>query len=239
MDELYIYQRPISSCEILERATLAAYFQFDISSPFDDSGPNNVNSTSSYTSIVNGYLNQAIVFNGSSLSYFQTSGFTSLGITNQAFSITFWIQPQTLSGTLVHLSSSSTGTGSTCFPLLGFDSNGAIVAQVLTNSTMIVTATGSVLPVATAWISIVQTWSVTNGLKLYVNGTLVSSVTVSSFLGSGLTPNYVTLGGCLNGCSLCSNGSVYAPGPFQGAIDDWRIYTRELSAIDVCTLIHN
>ncbi len=147
-----------------------------------------------------------------------------------------WIKPQILSGTLVHLSTSSSGTGSTCFPLLGFASNGAIIAQVLTSSATVVTATGPILPVSSSWIPIVQTWSSTNGLKLYVNNTLVSSVSASTFVGSGTTPNYLTLGNCLSGCGGCSSGSVGVAGPFTGAIDDWRIYSRELTSVDVCAL---
>ena len=236
MDEVSIYQRAMSPCEILERATLAAYFKFDTSSPYNDSGPNAVATTVSTTSIVTGYLSQAISFTGSSSSYFQAYGLTSLGISNQAFSVTFWMKPQTLSGTVIHLSSSSSGTGSTCFPLLGFAANGAIVAQVLISSATVVTATGPILPVSSSWIPIVQTWSTTNGLKLYVNNTLVSSVGASTFLTSGTTPNYLTLGGCLSGCGACSSGLVGAAGPYSGAIDDWRVYSRELTAIDVCTL---
>jgi hypothetical protein len=178
------------------------------------------------------------LFTGSSNSYFQTWGFTSLGVSDQAFSITLWIKPQTLSGTLVHLSTSPSGIGSTCFPLLGFASNGAIVAQILTSSATVVTAIGPVLPVSSSWIPIVQTWSSTNGLNLYVNNTLVNSVAASTFLGSETTPNYLTLGNCLNGCGGCSNGSVGVPGPFTGAVDDWRIYSRELTSIDVCTLFY-
>ena len=121
---------------------------------------------------------------------------------------------------------------------MGFASNGAIVAQVLTSSATVVTATGPILPVSSMWIPVVETWSSTNGLKLYVNNTLVSTVTASTFLASGTTPNYVTLGNCLSGCGVCSNGSISAPGPFTGAIDDFRIYNRELTSNDVCTLFY-
>jgi hypothetical protein len=221
----------------LEIATLAAQFKFDTTAPYIDSGPNKVTTSSSNTSIITGYRNQAVSLTGLSSSYFQTSGFTSLGITNQPFSISLWIKPQILSGTLVHLSTSSSGTGSTCFPLLGFASNGAIIAQVLTSNSTIVTATGPILPVSSSsWIPVVQTWSSSNGLKLYVNNTLVSSMSASTFLGSGITPNYVTLGNCLSGCGVCSSGLVGVAGPFTGAIDDWRIYSRELTSNDVCTL---
>jgi hypothetical protein len=120
--------------------------------------------------------------------------------------------------------------------LLGFAADGSIVAQVLTNNATVVTATGPVLTRSSSWTAIVQTWSSTNGLKLYVNNTLVSSVTASTFLASGTTPNYLTLGNCLGGCAVCSNGLVGAPGPFTGAIDDWRVYSRELTVSDVCAL---
>ena len=223
----------------MERATLAAYFKFDAISPYTDSGPNAVTGTSSTNSIISGYRNQAISFAGSSSSYFQASGLTSLGISNRAFSITFWLRPQTLSGTLVHLSSSATGTGSACFPLLGFAADGAIVGQVMTSGGTVVTATGPVLSISSSWIFVVQTWSATNGLRLYVNNAPASSVAASTFLGSGTSPNYATLAGCVNGCDVCSSGLVDAPGPFRGGIDDWRIYSRELSSDDACALYYS
>ncbi|CAF3924944.1 unnamed protein product [Rotaria sordida] len=236
IDHLSVSRRAKSSCEILEIATLAAHFEFDSASSYTDSGPNAVATTYSTTSIISGYKNEAISFSGSSTSYFQAWSFTSLGVSNQAFSITFWIKPQTLSGTLVHLSSSPSGNGSTCFSLLGFASNGAIIAQVLTNNGTIVTTTGPILPVSLSWTLVVQTWSATNGLKLYMNNTLVSSIAASTFKGSEITPNYLTLANCLSGCGVCSNGLIGSLGSFTGAIDDWRIYNRELTSIDVCTL---
>ncbi len=122
--------------------------------------------------------------------------------------------------------------------MLGFASNGAIVAQVLTSSTTVITVTGPVLNLSPSWVSIVQTWSSTNGLRLYANNTLVSSVAAPDFLGSETTPNYLTLGNCLSGCGVCSNGSVGAPGPFTGAIDDWHVYSRELTSSDVCAMYY-
>ena len=231
-------RRPKSSCEVQELATLAAHFKFDQSSPFADSSPSGVTVTSSSTSsITAGRLNEGISFEGSPSSYFQASGLTALGFVNQPFSISFWIQPQVLSGTLVHLSSTATGTGTHCFPLLGFSSTGAIIAQVLTGPTTLIVAPGPILPVgSSAWISVVQTWSPSNGLRLYVNNTLTSSISTSGFLGSETTPNYLTLGGCLNGCGVCPSGQIASPGPFAGGLDDFRVYLRELTAIDVCTL---
>ena len=160
-----------------------------------------------------------------------------LGFRDQPFSITLWIQPQKLSGTVVHLSTASTGGGSRCFPLLGFASDGALVAQVLTDSGVVATVVGPVLQVpSTSWVLVVQTWSAANGLRLYVNRDLVKSVAAPSFLGSEATPNYLTLGNCGDGCGQCSSGLVNKPGPYAGAIDDWRVFSRELTSDDVCTL---
>jgi hypothetical protein len=92
--------------------------------------------------------------------------------------------------------------------------------------------------VSSPWILIVQTWSSTNGLRLYGNNTLISSVAASNFLGSETTPNYLTLGNCLSGCGVCPSGSVSAPGPFTGAIDDWNVYSRELTSSDVCAMYY-
>jgi len=235
---LSVSGRVKSSCEVLEKATLAARFEFDSSSPYTDSGPNTVSTSQSTTSLVAGHTNQAISFTGSSTSYFQTSGFTSFANDNQAFSISLWIKPATLSGTLIHFSPTSTGTGSTCFPLLGFASNGAIIAQVLTSAGTIISATGPILSTSSSWIFITQTWSTANGLNLYMNGTLVSSVVASTFVGSGTTPNYFTAANCLNGCTSCTSGSIGRASPYTGAIDDWRIYTRELTPNDICTLYY-
>jgi len=79
----------------------------------------------------------------------------------------------------------------------------------------------------------------TNGLRLYVNGTLVSSMGAEAFLTSETTPNYLTLGNCLDGCETCASGSIDRAGSYAGAIDDWRIYSRELTSSDVCTLKNN
>ncbi|CAF1429002.1 unnamed protein product [Rotaria sordida] len=123
-----------------------------------------------------------------------------------------------------------------CYPLLGFTSNGSLVAQIYIGSSSISVALGPILSVSPSWTLIVQTWSTTNGLRLYVNNVLVSSVpTATTYVASGSASNYLLLGNCRNNCG-CLNGAVSAPGSFSGAIDDWRIYSRELAAADVCSL---
>jgi hypothetical protein len=81
IDELMVYTRARTACEILNDATLSAYFPFDGS--FTDSGPNSVPLTSSGASFITGYTNQGI---------------------------SFWVYP-TVKGVLVHVSANSSGRG--------------------------------------------------------------------------------------------------------------------------------
>lgn len=190
----------------------------------------------SQTSIVSGHTGEAVFVTGSTTSYFQAWGLTSFGVSDQPFSISFWMQPQSRSGTIVHLSTSSSGTGPVCFSLLGFSATGAIVAQVLTGFDTIASATDPNTSSNSPWILVVQTWSPTNGIRLYVDNVLVGVAAASTFVASGTTPNHLTLGSCLNGCAECPSGSINTAGSFMGSIDDWRLFNRELTADDVCAL---
>ncbi len=185
-----------------------------------DSGPNSLSATTQSTSTISsGHFAQALSFSGSSSSYFQINDLTSLGISNRSFSISLWIQPVSLSGVLVHVSSNASGLG-WCLPFIGFATNGSIVAQILNNNG-IISVLGSFASIPTStWSHLVQTWSSTNGLRLYINNILVaSSVSLATTYTTSAVSNYLTLGNTLN-----------------GGMDDVRVYSRELSADDVCTL---
>jgi hypothetical protein len=216
-------------------ATLAARFSFDGSSPLLDLGPNSVSSSGSNYTLVSGVILQAISFTGSSSSFFQASGFLPLGIPNQAFSFSLWVQPQALAGTLVQTSTNASGIGS-CASFIGFASNGSLIAQVKTNTSYVAVSYPSLSLIS--FTHIVQTWSSTNGLRLYINSNLVSSAVATTYWAASNWVNYVTLGGCLSGCANCSavTGNQISAGPFAGAVDDFRVYSRELTAPDVCTL---
>jgi hypothetical protein len=216
-------------------ATLAAQFSFDGTSPLVDLGPNFVSSNGSNYAFISGVTLQAISFTGSSSSFFQASGFVALGTPNQPFSFSLWVQPQALAGTLVQTSIDTSGASS-CASFIGFASNGSLIAQVKTNTSYVAVSYPNI-PL-NSFTHIVQTWSSTNGLQLYINSNLVSSATATSYWTASNWVNYVTLGGCLSGCGNCSafSGNQIASGSFTGAVDDFRVYSRELTADDVCTL---
>jgi hypothetical protein len=210
IDQLTVTGGIRPACELLNVATLAARFSFDVASDFlADSGPNNV--------AVNGYnyvstsglkLTQAISFSNSPSSYMQTSGFRFFSYINAPFSLTLWIQPILLQGTLV---GSSLG-----YDPLTFASNGSLIAFVGTISI----SYGFLLELAPIWSHIALTWSPSGGLKLYVNNQLVASTSAATSPGSGASTNSLTLGG----------------GTFAGTIDEWHVYSRELTSDDVCAV---
>ncbi|CAF3783871.1 unnamed protein product, partial [Rotaria sordida] len=235
IDKLAITSRDKSACKILEEATLVAYFSFNSGVELIDSGPNSLSVVRQSVSFVStGHFFQAISFNGSTSSYFQISDLTSLGITNRAFSISLWIRSQNLSGILVHVSSNSSGLG-WCVPFLGFTTSGSIVAQI--SNTAIRSAVGPLISLAPVWSHIVETWSSTNRLRLYVNNVLVASTIVmaTSYTASSV-PNYVTLANSLSGAGVCSSGLLGSMDPYNGDIDELKIYSRELTAADICTV---
>ncbi len=105
-----ISSRAKPSCEILEEATLAAYFSFNSPNSLNDSRPNSLPAVGqSFSFVSNGHSLEAISFDGSTSSYFRISDLTGLGNNNRSFSISLWVQPQSLSGTLVHVSDSPLG----------------------------------------------------------------------------------------------------------------------------------
>ena len=96
---------------------------------------------------------------------------------------------------------------------------------------------GPAIPLAPAWTHLVQTWSSTNGLRLYVNNVLVASTIsmANSYTASGV-PNFITLANSLSGTSFCNIGLLGSMSPFNGDMDEFRVYSRELNADDICTL---
>ncbi|CAF1091798.1 unnamed protein product [Adineta ricciae] len=231
MDQLTIVSRVKSECEILDDASLVTYYTFDNSPVYDDSGPNSLTSTYLATSFaLAGHSGKAISFNDST-AYLQISGLTALGTNNKAFSISLWIRPYALSGTLVFVSSSPSGTG-WCISMLGFAVNGSIVAQILSSSAESVF--GPAVPVSSTWHHIVQIWSSTNGLQLYIDNVLVASRPSVITYSASSASNYVRLANRPN--NACLYGGIGLQNAYSGEIDDFKIYSRELSKDDVCAL---
>jgi hypothetical protein len=106
VDKLTFVSRVKNASELLDEATLVAYYPFDNS--YMDSGPNSINNSSGVLTTFNsaGQFNQALLINSTNSSYFQTTGFYYLGQTNYSHSFAFWIYPFVNSGTILQVISS-------------------------------------------------------------------------------------------------------------------------------------
>lgn len=70
---------------------------------------------------------------------------------------------------------------------------------------------------------------------MYINGVLYTSSSASTIYTASGVSNYLTFGNMLAGAGLCYNPSSVLT-VYQGGLDELRVYSRELSSIDVCLL---
>ena len=233
IDQLAIlFNRAKSASEILTDATLVAYYTMDcLSFSSLDSGPNQINGAAVGLISTGGRVGQSYLFSSNS-SYFQATGLVLLGQSYRPYSFAMWLRPTTTvtnGGTILHISSQTNGVG-WCLPFIGLSSTGQIVLNAYNGT--VITVTGPVLTL-NQWVHIVETYSITNGLRLYVNGVFIGQSSTFTYLSSGL-PMVATLGQSLTG-NICAHSGI-VPGPYTGHIDEFYIYSRELSQADITAL---
>ncbi|CAF3958888.1 unnamed protein product [Adineta steineri] len=216
IDQLEIlFNRAKTSAEILDDATLVGYYSMDcLSYPASDSGPNQITGVAvGLTSGDGGRVGQSYLFNTTS-SYFQITGLVLLGQSYSPFSFAI----------------NANGTG-WCIAFIGLSSQGEILALGY-NGNSTVQVTGPVLVVG-QWVHIVETYSQLNGIRLYINGILYGQSDAFVYAAFG-APMVVTLGQPLKGAG-CYHGGIQS-GNYRGEIDEFYIYSRELSQMDITTL---
>ena len=114
----------------------------------------------------------------------------------------------------------------------GLTSIGLMSVNVIDSSNNTISATTSFALPLNTWTHIAQTFSTTNGNYLYINGTFVAGASAPT--GRSIGP-YVILGASPIGTSSCQAGSITV-GQFSGSIDEFRVFGRQLSSIDICRL---
>lgn len=77
-----------------------------------------------------------------------------------------------------------------------------------------------------------MTYSPTNNLRLFINGSLYTTTVYMAYPPSN-APMYVTLANPLNGTGC---GSYSTRRQYLGGIDELRIFSRELNTTDISTL---
>jgi hypothetical protein len=232
IDEVRVFDYARTAADLLEDATLAAHYNFDQTPQTLDDGPNHLDLADSGGSFPpakygNGLLSKVVG------PFPQASSFAALDNSLMPWTIEAWVNPATgatPSGTLVHVSPVSAGTGAGCYSPLALNATGQPVATVVTNSSGGNAQAGAGFGIATGiWTHLAATWSPTNGLRLYVNGVWVAAnAGATTYYGSGAAaPDFVTLGSSLG------SGCPGAQGPYSGDLDDVRIYSAERTAAQI------
>ncbi len=230
IDNFRITTRAKSASEILNAATLSAYFSFDLPNPTYDSGPLGLNGTANNTGIVSGRVNLGMRFSGSS-SYFYAYGFyqTAYAVfSGRPFSVSLWLNPAA-TGSCAIVQTSIGPFGSTCHNLLGFYSTLAITMQLVVQGYAWPSIYGP-YPAVNVWTHVSVTYSLTNGLRLYVNGVYYGSTGAFTFGNTGYIM-YMQFGYV----SGCGSSSITNAG-YQGSIDEVYVHSREISQSEVSTL---
>ncbi|CAF1221603.1 unnamed protein product [Adineta steineri] len=114
-------------------------------------------------------------------------------------------------------------------PILGFSMSGNIIARIPN-----IDVYGPILPI-NIWTHIIYTFSVTNGINLYINGTLNGSSNNSITRDGPNLPFYITIANQLSGTTSCNSGNINNM-PYAGGVDELRIYNREINASEICLL---
>ena len=223
-----------SASEVLRDATLTVSYTF--SNDLLDNGPLGINgSGSNFQFTASGRAGQGLDLSNTP-SYVQAAGLVYLGTDNQPYSLSIWINPMTTTGgTIIHVSSATTNIPWS-MPMLGFTSAGNVGAQGCSASAAI-SLTGPVVPIA-AWTHLTVTYSPSNRLRLWVNGTQFGSPSAifnSSTIDASVT---ITLGASVGNNSVCTSG-VITRGQYSGSMDEFRLFSRELNATDVWNLFLN
>ncbi|CAF1370636.1 unnamed protein product [Didymodactylos carnosus] len=227
IDNAQLTTRAKSAAEILVDATQVFYYSFDQPNPYYDNGPNRLNATSiQNVASTSGHVGQAVRFTTTSSSYIQINYWPSLGWpSSKPFTFAMWIYATSVSGGgLLY-------TPPNGISLLGLTNSGQIVAQLQEASPVNIwqAVIGGFIPVNT-WKHVACTFSVTNGLILYLNGVSQGSINgiLTYYWTSGLYYIYIGYAG--------SQAYIVNGGSFQGTMDEFYAYRRELSATEILAL---
>lgn len=236
IDQVSMVARAKTASEILFDAAVVCYYSFDSGSVYD-SGPLGLNASVTGVSFASqGRINDAMSFTSAN-SYLVSGGMTLLGSSYAAYSFAVWIKPTSvMNGVIVYVSKCNTNCASNwCMPFMGFTSTGQIAIQSWSAASggTIVILTGPTIMTNT-WIHVAYSYSSTNGMRLYLNGLLFSSSSAFTYLPSN-APNYIYLGSFpLSTCSAVS--TVISTDQFYGLMDEFYLFSREITAADVSGL---
>jgi hypothetical protein len=121
--------------------------------------------------------------------------------------------------------------------MIGFNKNGSLTIQTLGKHGIYAISLVSTMLSLNAWTYVCMTYSLTLGIRLFVNGSLINyNNTFTDYSASGEMCT-ITVGICLQSDTCAANQTKIVPFQFHGKIDEFKIFSRELSIIDVAQLM--
>ena len=223
-----LFFEPLEVRSLLSSGLVAAYgFDEGSGSTLDDSSGNGNNGTiTNATWTTDGKFGDALDFTGASNSWVTIPDSSSLNLTS-AMTLEAWVDPTSLSssdnGMVAAIAKDNKGSSGTPVSYALYAANGTSkppAGHILANGRDYGAQGSSVLPLNT-WSFLTSTY--TGGtLKMYVNGSLVSSTNVGKRLIT-TTSNQLRIGG------------DWAGAMFTGLIDNVRIYNQALSGSQIQT----
>jgi hypothetical protein len=117
--------------------------------------------------------------------------------------------------------------------MIGFSNTGLLTIQTLSsNGTYAASLINGTLPL-NIWTHVSMTYSTTNGIQLFVNGSLVNiNNTYIDYSASGEFCTIV-VGTCLQPNTCAAYETKIVPSQFEGMVDELKIFSRELSANEI------
>ena len=216
---------------MLTAGTTVVYFSFDGSTLSEDMGPNKMNATISNAAAATGKVGRGLIFSGSTSSYLQIPGFQQMGLSNRPVTIALWVYPYSINGGVLIQRQPFLNTTGNCYSLMGLNYFGQISMIILVSGAPLIV--GPVLALRT-WTHLGYTYSLSNGLRMYVNGAYIGTTGPQSWWSTGQI-DYLLVGAYPYGYCGQSAFTINVV-PFQGAIDELYVYRRELSGSEILAL---
>lgn len=226
LDQMRFSLRAKNATEMFYSAVIVTSYSFANGS-IADNGPNGVNATVTGTvTSTTGRVNEGLRFYGNGTVSPSYPAFFILGVSGQPFTMAIWIQPMgsITQSTVIYVYH----TSGWCVGFITLQSNRQVNANFWNG--VHIGAVGPVIP-WNAWTHVGYTYSSTNGIRLYVNGTYFSTSGAFTSAAAGAS-TYVALGSNY-GSNTCSPG--YG-GYFNGVLDEFYLYSRELTAAQIAVL---
>jgi len=121
--------------------------------------------------------------------------------------------------------------------MIGFNENGYLTIQTLSIKGIYAISLVSTMLSLNTWTYVCMTYSLTLGIRMFVNGSLINTYnTFSDYSASGEMCT-ITVGTCLYPTTCAMYITQIVVSEFRGKIDELKIFSRELSITEVYQLM--